>query len=318
MAERLNFEEFCNSIVQKINQEKALGEGVASYEDARIRVTEREADRSVSTGLKPEEFYDWYVGTGDFGRVYADIKEDLQAAMEEFREKMGDLRVDKESIMENLYFQLVNTKNTGEILDHMPHREIGDMSVVYCWRITDEMIGKVTDQAAKSFGWTEEMLYERAYENTRKVNPPRLESMGDMLKLLGGLDDVTDIAPAQMYVLTNQKNTAGAAMMLYDDMLEKAAEKLGGDMYVIPSSIHEALLIPAGLTEAIEVQDLLHEMNQTLRPGDLLSNTLYMYDVRAHELKPADVHPIERTSSRDARERDYEPVFQPAFAGGAR
>ena len=107
-------------------------------------------------------------------------------------------------------------------------------------------------------------------------------------------------------------------MMLYDDMLEKAAEKLGGDVYVIPSSMHETLLIPAGITEAIEVQDLLREMNQTLYPGDLLSNTLYMYDAQAHELKPADVHPIERTSSRDARERDYEPVFQPAFAGSAR
>ena len=61
-------------------------------------------------------------------------------------------------------------------------------------------------------------------------------------------------------------------MMLYDDMLEKAAEKLGGDVYVIPSSIHETLLIPAGITEAIEVQDLLREINQTLRPGHT-SNT---------------------------------------------
>lgn len=102
-------------------------------------------------------------------------------------------------------------------------------------------------------------------------------------------------------------------MMLYDDMLEKAAEKLGGDVYVIPSSIHETLLIPAGITEAIEVQDLLREINQTLRPGDLLSNTLYMYDARAHELKPADIHPI-RTSSQEV----YEPVFQPAYAGSAR
>ena len=195
----------------------------------------------------------------------------------------------------------------------MPHRDMGDMSVVYCWQVADEMIGKITNQVAKSMGWTEEKLYRMAYENTRQVNPPRLESMGNMLKLLGGLDDMTNAAPAQMYVLTNQKNTAGAAMMLYDDMLEKAAEKLGGDVYVIPSSIHETLLIPAGITEAIEVQDLLREMNQTLYPGDLLPNTLYMYDARAHELKPADVHPI-RTNSQEV----YEPVFRPAFAGSAR
>ena len=167
MAGRMNFEEFCNRVVQEINQEKALGESVASYEDKKIRVTERKNGRSVSTGLEPKGCYDWYAATGDFTRVYADIKENLQAAMEEFHVKMGELRVDKESIMENLYFQLVNTKNTGEILDHMPHREMGDMSVVYCWHITDEMVGKITNQVAKSFGWTEEMLYRRAFENTR-------------------------------------------------------------------------------------------------------------------------------------------------------
>lgn len=313
MAERMNFEEFCNRVVQEINQEKALGESVASYEDKKIRVTERKNGRSVSTGLEPKGCYDWYAATGDFTRAYADIKENLRTAMEEFHEKVGEVRLDKESIEESLHFQLVNTERTGEILNHMPHRDMGDMSVVYCWQVADEMIGKITNQVAKSMGWTEEKLYRMAYENTRQVNPPRLESMGNMLKLLGGLDDMTNAAPAQMYVLTNQKNTAGAAMMLYDDMLEKAAEKLGGDVYVIPSSIHETLLIPAGITEAIEVQDLLREINQTLRPGDLLSNTLYMYDARAHELKPADIHPI-RTSSQEV----YEPVFRPTYAGGAR
>lgn len=69
----------------------------------------------------------------------------------------------------------------------------------------------------------------------------------------------------------------------------------------------------------LELQELIRDMNnRVVRPGELLSNTPYMYDAQAHELKPADVHPIERTSSREARERDYEPVFQPAFAGSAR
>lgn len=319
MAERMNFEEFCNRVVQEINQEKALGESVASYEDKKIRVTERKNGRSVSTGLEPKGCYDWYAATGDFTRVYADIKENLQAAMEEFHVKMGELRVDKESIMENLYFQLVNTKNTGEILDHMPHREMGDMSVVYCWHITDEMVGKITNQVAKSFGWTEEMLYRRAYENTRKVNPPRLESMEDILKRLGGPEFEVGPLSVPMYVLSNQKSTAGAAMVLYDDLLQEAAREIGGDLCVIPSSVHEVILAPGEGVNVLELQELIRDMNnRVVRPGELLSNTPYMYDAQAHELKPADVHPIERTSSREARERDYEPVFQPAFAGSAR
>ena len=132
MAGRMNFEEFCNRVVQEINQEKALGESVASYEDKKIRVTERKNGRSVSTGLEPKGCYDWYAATGDFTRAYADIKENLRTAMEEFHEKVGEVRLDKKSIEESLHFQLVNTEKTGEILNHMPHRDMGDMSVVYC------------------------------------------------------------------------------------------------------------------------------------------------------------------------------------------
>ena len=90
MAERMNFEEFCNRVVQEINQEKALGESVASYEDKKIRVMERKNVRSVSTGLEPKGCYDWYAATGDFTRAYADIKENLRTAMEEFHEKVGE------------------------------------------------------------------------------------------------------------------------------------------------------------------------------------------------------------------------------------
>lgn len=72
---KYQFEELCNRVVQEINQEKALVESVASYEDKKIRVTERKNGRSVSTGLEPKGCYDWYAATGDFTRAYADIKE---------------------------------------------------------------------------------------------------------------------------------------------------------------------------------------------------------------------------------------------------
>lgn len=139
------------------------------------------------------------------------------------------------------------------------------------------------------------------------------------MKRLGGPEFEVGPLSVPMYVLSNQKSTAGAAMVLYDDLLQEAARKIGGDLCVIPSSVHEVILAPGEGVNVLELQELIRDMNnRVVRPGDLLSNTPYMYDAQAHELKPADVHPIERTSSRDARERDYEPVFQPAFAGSAR
>ena len=80
-------------------------------------------------------------------------------------------------IKENLIFKLVNTRYNSDYLQDAPHREIGDMSVVYCWKISDKLFGKLTNNVMEKQGWTEEMLYEMAYKNTREMNPPVLESI---------------------------------------------------------------------------------------------------------------------------------------------
>ena len=85
-------------------------------------------------------------------------------------------------IKENLIFKLVNTRYNSDYLQDAPHREIGDMSVVYCWKISDKLFGKLTNNVMEKLGWTEEMLYEMAYKNTREMNPPVLESIYEAIK----------------------------------------------------------------------------------------------------------------------------------------
>ena len=71
-------------------------------------------------------------------------------------------------------------------------------------------------------------------------------------------------------------------MVLYDDLLQEAAREIGGDLCVIPSSVHEVILAPGEGVNVLELQELIRDMNnRVVRPGDLLSNTPYMYDAQA-------------------------------------
>ena len=95
--------------------------------------------------------------------------------------------------------------------------------------------------------------------------------------------------PDTMFVLTNDMKVNGAAAILNDDTRQKIADKVG-DFYVLPSSIHETLIIPkdAGM-ELRDLEQMVQEVNQTqVAPQERLSDHVYEYDAKEHELFRSD------------------------------
>ena len=82
-----------------------------------------------------------------------------------------------------------------------------------------------------------------------------------------------------MYMLTNASRVRGAACILYDGLLKRLAGQMGADLYIIPSSIHEVLLVPA--RNGIEKEDIdrmIQEVNNTvLEPEEFLSDHAYYF-----------------------------------------
>ena len=82
-----------------------------------------------------------------------------------------------------------------------------------------------------------------------------------------------------MYVLTNEKRINGAGTIFYDGLLKKFADKIEKDLIIIPSSIHEVILIPSdnGITDE-EVNEMIDEVNENeLETVEILSNHMYLY-----------------------------------------
>lgn len=84
-----------------------------------------------------------------------------------------------------------------------------------------------------------------------------------------------------MYVATNSKKLNGACVMLYDGLLRDFARKVGRSFYIIPSSIHEVVLIPDTLDMDINyMKAMVKKVNGTeVSPDEVLSDNVYRYDI---------------------------------------
>lgn len=83
-----------------------------------------------------------------------------------------------------------------------------------------------------------------------------------------------------MYVLSNKSRVDGAACMLYPNLIQDFAEAIQSSFYIIPSSIHELLLLPTRhLEESQEIKSMIREINDTqVSAEEILSYSLYLYD----------------------------------------
>lgn len=246
------------------------------------------------------DMYRDYLKTGDLDVVFEDTIKRVEGAATEAKNYERDyfdwdgLKVAKDKII----FQLINTEQNKEMLKDMPHREFQDLSVIYriVVRITDYGYDSVpiTNHVAESMEVPEEELFSLAYKNTQRIFPMEIESMEKaMIRML--MDDgmpeelVEEMAKqmaedmeedhVEMYVISNDVRLNGATCMLYEEKLHELAEKLGSDMYILPSSIHEVIAIPANGVSPKELADMVRDVNRTqVELEDRLSNQVYQYD----------------------------------------
>ena len=106
-----------------------------------------------------------------------------------------------------------------------------------------------------------------------------------------------------MYVLTNEAGMLGASALYYPDVKEKAAELMGSGYYVLPSSIHEVILVPDTIDHDVrDLCDMVKQANRSVvEPKDVLSDNVYHYDKDSRDLSR--VNPDREKADRVAEGR---------------
>lgn len=101
----------------------------------------------------------------------------------------------------------------------------------------------------------------------------------DMADAFFEMDSVYEDNMIPMFVATNSKKVNGAGVILYDGLLRTFAEKIGGDFFILPSSVHEVIFVPANSDmDAGYFIQMVKEVNATeVSPDEVLSNNIYRY-----------------------------------------
>lgn len=194
---------------------------------------------------------------------------------------------DYPSVETDIFAKLINTKEHLNELAQIPNQSVLDLSLIaYCFEDNDPDKAEipVTAEMLKRWKIPEEKLFEDAIRNTRSLMGEKVCPMKEVInELLGSLDplcpEFEEEQPMPMYVFSNLWRWNGALCMLFSDTLQKLADMLESDLYVIPSSIHEVILVPVG--QGIcrgELDNMVREINRTeLKPEEVLSDHTYMF-----------------------------------------
>ena len=210
-----------------------------------------------------------------------------------------DFFTDWEQVKDKVCFRLVNAEANKEMLSKVPHESFKDLAVTFFYPFEHDEIGKgsilIRNEHAEKWGVAEKDLMEAARVNTPKIFPPRCVPMEDvLLQLMSHAPEGNAELPERpfseeafpMHVLTNGDRTYGAGVMMYDEYLSKVAEAAGCDLFVIPSSVHELIIVPKdGEMKGEVLRNMVKEVNETqVEAQDRLSNNVYAYDRQTHVL----------------------------------
>ena len=261
----------------------------------------------VSPTIYINNMYKHYKDTDNLELVLTDAAAMMEKAMREAPDNVPSL--DMESAKDNIVFQLVNTEQNKALLEDAPNRAFQDLSIIYRWIVKVEDSGiqstVVHNSLAKQLGMSEDEMFKAAVENTRRIFPPRIRSMNDVIREMFMKDGmpleiaemmIGDIPPEQsMYVISNEQGINGAVSMLYEDKLHALAEDLETDLYIMPSSVHEVIAVSSNMGDPNELAQMVAEINMDqVSLEERLSNQVYHYDKDLRKLSLATDTPNKR------------------------
>lgn len=185
-----------------------------------------------------------------------------------------------DEVKDKLVIQLIPVEGNTELLKGIPHRLVLNDKNAIIYRIvcsnTPEGIcsALVKNEMFDRWGITADELYKTAIDSSLNILPPKFGTFGEMT----GMPFMDDVVP--FYILSNENKINGAACIFYPDLLEWIADKLGDDLYIIPSSIHEVIIIPASQFDgnSADIIDMIKFVNATeVAPEEKLSDSLLFY-----------------------------------------
>lgn len=189
-------------------------------------------------------------------------------------------------VSDTLRVKVINYEENKCLLEQIPYVRVLDLAMI-CYSVVNNAViqnGAITVYRShlEMWGVSEEELFEKALVNSCRYEREQLVSMWDVL------DELTQEASAdipleeaetgKMYVLTNERRINGASVLCYPGIFRRCVQELQKDFYILPSSIHELILIPIDEYKESDLLKMVQEVNdEQVAKEELLSYHVYRY-----------------------------------------
>ena len=247
-----------------------------------------EKGKDIAPTIYLDSFYELYTN----GENIKNIIRQIEVIYEQNKNNVTfDVNILKhfDTIKDKIVYKVVNYRSNEKLLEQVPHKRILDLAVVfYC--LLDNEYGRsatalIYNNNLKNWNVTIDDVYKAAVKNTPDLLHSKISSMAALFEKCGvNVDgeevDLKDYVPSDMYVLTNESKLNGAACILYENVLYDFAQKLGADLYILPSSVHEVILLPKlSMFEKDELVNMVKEVNtEGVAADEVLSDHVYEYN----------------------------------------
>ena len=202
---------------------------------------------------------------------------------------------DFSQVKKRICFKLVNYEKNKDLLATVPHRKMMDLAMVFYFSMDPAVMERATalirDEDMERWGTNEAEIRRLAMENTPRMLKWRLATVSELLQDMLDLEiegeccspfmiGLEETNPFPMHVLTNEEKYFGAACMFYPGLLRQISEKFNDNLYVLPSSIHECIIVPAsGNHTRKSLSELVTEINEIqVEETEFLADNAYFYN----------------------------------------
>lgn len=254
-------------------------------------------ERDVSPTIYLESYYEQYLG----GEPMEEIVEEILSCYREHDSEISfdtDFFFDYELAKEHIAYRLVNREKNRKLLEEIPYIPYLDLAVTFFCKIEHEELGsgiiQVRNEHLRIWDVTGEQLYEDAKRNMRTLYPEMVCTMQELLLSVEEeqevpeelAEEIRNTKEQPIYVVTNTYKSYGAAVLLYEGVLDRLVERMKSSLVILPSSVHELIVLPVhNEAEALSLRGMVHEINTTrVEPEEVLADSVYFYGREDHTL----------------------------------
>ena len=261
---------------------------------SKLGITVKLPNTKVTPVVYVDDMYDYYNNVNDLDDTLNKAISLIESSINSIENTKLDDTVSNliGDIKGNVFPRLVNTKTNEVMLKNTPHREFLDMSIVYYIEQYNDELGaiegiRITNELMQSEKLSEEELYHNSMKNMLEKEKSRLIPMIEVIMSIQfGIPlreteiSESDFSDGNFVMLSNKCGINGSRRLLDTRALIKASEIAESDLYILPSSTQEVLIVSVNEINASpsELKNMVREVNiSKVSKEERLTDNVYIF-----------------------------------------